>query len=121
MCPIKKLCIDLYFQCGGAVAQAAHTAAYSFAFVIAATAGTAAQFTEIFPDAPQLRIKRMVLETTLVGKGKHLVVDTGRIADTQDIDATVYQFFRNPVDGSIALGTYQYLRFPMQGFIDGFH
>ena len=29
----------------------------------------------------------------------------GRIADTQDIDATVHKFFRNPVDGSIALGT----------------
>ncbi len=63
----------------------------------------------------------MILETTLVGKGKHLVVDTGRIADTQDIDAAVYQFFRNPVDGSIALGTYQYLRFTVQGLVDGFY
>ena len=38
----------------------------------------------------------MGLEATLVGEGEHLVIDAGRIADAQDIDATVYEFFGDP-------------------------
>ena len=63
----------------------------------------------------------MGLEAALVGKRQHLVVDTGGIADTQDIDASVDELFANPVDSHIALRTYQHLTLAHQCLTDSFY
>ena len=61
----------------------------------------------------------MRLKAALEGKGEHLVIDLGRIADAEHMQTTVDQFLRNPVDCHIALGTHQHLVLPPQGLIDG--
>ena len=63
----------------------------------------------------------MTLETALVGEAQHLVVHTGRVSDTEHVDASIHQFFRNPVHRHIALCTHQHLTLSHQGFVDGFH
>ena len=69
-------------------------------------------------DAPKQGVVGMGLEAPLVGEGEHLVVDTGGIADAQDIDAAVHQFLGDPVDGHIALGADQHLILATEGFVD---
>ena len=49
---IEQFGIDLYFQCCGTVAQTAHAAAYSFAFIVTAVAGFTAQLPQFFTDTP---------------------------------------------------------------------
>ena len=66
-------------------------------------------------------IVRMRLEATLIGERQHLVVDTGRITDTQDVDASVNEFLRDPVDSHITLCTYQHLTLTHQCLTDGFY
>ena len=61
----------------------------------------------------------MGLEATLIGEGEHLVVDTGGVADAQDIDASVNKFLGDPVDGHVALGTDQYLVLATEGLVNG--
>ena len=61
----------------------------------------------------------MSLKLSLVGEAKHLVVDTGWIADAQDVDATVDEFFGYPVDGHIALSADKHLTLAHKGFVDG--
>ena len=63
----------------------------------------------------------MTLETALVGEAQHLVVHTGRVSDTEHVDASIHQFFRNPVHRHIALCTHQHLTLSHQGFVDGFY
>ena len=62
----------------------------------------------------------MCLELPFVCETEHLVIHTGRIADAQDIDAPVDEFFRDPVYCHIALCTDQHLALPHQCLIDGF-
>ena len=78
------------------------------------------EFPDGLTDRPEQFIVGMGLEASLIGKGEHLVVDTGGIADTKDVDTTVYEFLRNPVDGHVTLRTDQHLTLPSQRFIDGF-
>ena len=54
------------------------------------TMGT--QFTDRLTDRPQVGIVGVRLEASLIGERQHLVVDTGRVTDTQDIDTPVHQF-----------------------------
>ena len=63
----------------------------------------------------------MTLEAALVGEAQHLVVHTGRVSDTEHVDASIHQFFGNPVHRHIALCTHQHLTLSHQGFVDGFH
>ena len=51
-----------------------------------------AQVANGFADGPQVRIVRVSLEASLIGKRQHLVVDAGGVANAQYIDATVDEF-----------------------------
>ena len=63
----------------------------------------------------------MRFETSFISKRKHLVVYACRVADAQDMDTAIDQFFGYPVNGRIALGTDHYLVFPVQSLIDRFN
>ena len=63
----------------------------------------------------------MTLEAALVGEAQHLVVHTGRVSYSEHVDASIHQFFRNPIHRHVALCTHQHLALPHQGFVDGFH
>jgi hypothetical protein len=54
------------------------------------TVGT--EITDGLPDGPKEFIVRMSLKTALVGKGEHLVVNPDRVANTQYVKPTVYEF-----------------------------
>ena len=87
---------------------------------VAAPFAVGAEVADGFPDRPKERVIGVRLKTPLVGEGEHLVVDAGGIADAQDIDAAVDKFFRDPVDGHVALGTDQHLILPSKRLVDGF-
>ena len=78
-------------------------------------------FSNCITNAPKLRIIRMVFKFALIGEGQHLVVHTCRISDAENRDAMIDQFFANPIDCHIALGTHHHLCFSMERFVDGFN
>ena len=110
----KQFGIDAYFQLCGTTSQAFHL----LMKLLIATLSVSTQLTNGLTNAPQLRIVGMSLKATLVGKRQHLVVDTRRVAYSQDVDATVNKFLTNPVDSHITLSTHQHLILAAQGFID---
>ena len=63
----------------------------------------------------------MSLESALIRKGKHLIVNACGVTDAQHTHPTVYKPFRNPVDRHVALCTNQHLTLSVKGFHNGFH
>ena len=62
-----------------------------------------------------------LIKTTFVCVSQHLVCDTCGIANSEDINTTICEFLRNPVDCHIALCAYQYLCFSMKRLVYGFY
>ena len=62
----------------------------------------------------------MSLETPFIGKGQHLVIDTGGVANPEHVDASVYELLGYPVYRHVALCTYQHLVLTHQRLTDGF-
>ena len=87
-------------------------------FVVAPFAmGT--EIADSLADGPKQLVVGMSLEAPFVGEGEHLVVDTRRIADAQDIDATIDKFFGDPVNGHIALCADKHLVLASKCLING--
>ena len=94
----------------------------TFEFLVVAVAAPFAVGAEVadgLADAPEEGVVGVCLKAPLVGEGEHLIVDAGRVADAENVDATVDKFFRDPVDGHVALGADQDLVFAAEGFVDG--
>ena len=79
------------------------------------------EFTNGFPDAPELGIVRMAFKASFVSEGKHLVIDAGGVSDAEDGYTTVDQLFADPGYCHITLSADQYLILTMQGFVNGFY
>ena len=97
----EELGIDADLQFGGPFFEA-------FEFLVVAVAApftVGAEVANGLADAPKEGIVGVCLKAPLVGEGEHLIVDAGRVADAENVDATVDEFFRDPVDGHVALGT----------------
>ena len=107
--------IDTDLQFGGTFFEA-------FQFLVVAVAAPFAVGAEVangLADGPEEGVVGVCLKAPLVSEGEHLIVDAGRVADAEDVDATVDEFFRDPVDGHVALGADQDLVFAAEGFVDG--
>ena len=84
----EELGIDTQFEFGGTFLQAFE---FLVIFLVAALP-MAPEIPDGFPDGPEFGVVRMALKASFVGKGEHLVVDTGGVTDSEHIDATVYEF-----------------------------
>ena len=107
--------IDADLQFGGALLEAFQ---FLVELLIAAFTVTP-EVADRLADRPEQGVVGVGLEATLIGEGKYLVVDTGGVADAQDIDASVNEFLGDPVDGHVALGTDQYLVLATEGLVNG--
>ena len=107
--------VDTDLQFGGPFFEA-------FQFLVVAVAAPFAVGAEVangLADGPEEGVVGVCLKAPLVGEGEHLIVDAGGVADAEDVDTTVDEFFRDPVDGHVALGTDQDLVFAAEGLVDG--
>ena len=86
---------------------------------VAAPFAVGAEVANGLADAPKEGVVGVCLKAPLVGEGEHLIVDAGGVADAEDVDTAVDEFFRDPIDGHVALGTDQDLVFAAEGFVDG--
>ena len=84
-------------------------------------AALAAQHSDGFAYAPELRIVGVRLEAPFVAEREHLVVHACGVAYAQHVHAAVYELLRNPVDSHVALRAYHHLTLSAQRLVDGFH
>ena len=77
------------------------------------------QLTDGLTDGPQQFVVGMGFKAPLIGEGEHLVVDTCGITDSQDVDASVDELFRDPVDGHVTLSTNEHLVLTTERLVDG--
>ena len=111
----EELGIDADLQFGGTFFEA-----FEFLVVIIATPfAVGTEIADGLSDAPEKSVVGVGLEASFVGEGEHLIVDAGGVADAEYVDASVDEFFRDPVDGHIALGTDQYLVLAAECLVDG--
>ena len=118
-CLVEEGSINAYLQLRRPLVEAGKAIAERIAFGAAAVTHRRLRLADGSPDAPQFRVVGMRFEAAFVGKGKHLVVYAGGIADSEDVDAPIDQLFGYPIHGGIALGTDEDLIFAMEGLEDG--
>ena len=84
----KELGIDAYLKFCGTLFQA-----FKFLVVfLVAPFAMSPEVSDSLSDGPQQFVVRMGLKSSFIGKGKHLVVDTSRITNTQYVDTAVNKF-----------------------------
>ena len=118
-CLVEEGSINAYLQLRRPLAEAGKAIAEGITFGAAAVSHRRLRLADGFPDAPQFRVVGMRFEAAFVGKGKHLVVYAGGIADSEDVDAPIDQLFGYPIHSGVALGADEDLIFTMEGLEDG--
>ena len=86
---------------------------------LAAFAFATSPFAEGAADAPKLGIVGVVGIAALVAAVEHFAAHTQGVADAQHGDTSEGELLANPVDGGIAGGADEHLRFALEGLDDG--
>ena len=116
MCGVEEVLVDAYLKLRGAGAETIHL----LMPLVGAAALGGAKLPDGLADAPEVGIVGMRFKPTLIREGKHLIVDARGVAETQYVDSPIDKALAYPVDGHVALGAHEHLRFAPKGLGDGF-